>query len=67
MEPVGTALAVKDGKQPLLQKLLVGVLVALWAGSLGRVIPDPEVCGSLQQVNRTAHQGLPTPQDGKVL
>lgn len=34
--------------------VVLGVLVPLWAGSLGEVICDPEVCVSLQQVNRTA-------------
>lgn len=70
-ELVGTALAAKggkqEGKQPLLQKLVVGVLVPLWAGSLSKVIPDAKVCVSLQQVNRTAHQRLhPKSQDGEV-
>lgn len=48
--------------------LVLGVLVPLWAGSLGEVIPDPEVCVSLQQVNRTApSEAAPLPGWESVL
>lgn len=69
MELVGTALAVKDVYMRRKTALTVlGVLVPLWAGSLSKVIPNSEVCVSLQQVNRTAaSEAAPLPGWESVL